>query len=231
MVKFLFSALILVLVTTETSGAWLIYHKPEYRGKVIDAETKKPMEGAVVVVTYFKYTIGIAGQDTSVIKTKETLTDKNGEFYFPAYTTVIQPLSGEDKAEFIIYKPGYGSFPNYQVAPSFKMTDQEGFFSRGIGGTGELSGTVNTIVKVTFGIVELPKLKTREERLRAMPSWPTESPGDKRATELPLLYKAIFEEDKRLGLRGDFLSRLIELTTISSTRYFAWALSISHGAS
>ncbi len=200
--RFIILAMLLLSFTVTSSEAgWLIYHKPEFRGKVTDAETKEPIEGAVVVVAYFKYTVGIAGQDTSVIKTKETLTDKNGDFYFPAYTTIIQPLSGEDKAEFIIYKPGYGSFPNYQLAPSWRMTDQEGFFSRGIGGTGELSGTVNTIVKVTFGIVELPKLKTRKERLRAMPSWPTESPGDERATELPLLYKAIIEEDKRLGLR------------------------------
>ncbi|MRS01865.1 hypothetical protein EG832_01320 [bacterium] len=202
--SFIILAMLLFSFTATLSEAgWLIYHKPEFRGKVIDAETKEPIEGAVVVVAYFKYTIGIAGRDTSVIKTKETITGNNGEFYFPAYTTVIQPLSGEDKAEFIIYKPGYGSFPNYQLAPSFKLTDQEKFFSRGIGGTGDLSGTVNTIVKVTFGIVELPKLKTRKERLRAMPSWPSESPGDKRATELPLLYKAIFEEDKRLGLRGE----------------------------
>lgn len=203
-IRFIILVMLLFSFTaTRSEAGWLIYHKPEFRGKVIDAETKEPIEGAVVVVAYFKYTIGIAGRDTSVIKTKETLTDKNGGFYFPAYTTVIQPLSGVDKVEFIIYKPGYGSFPNYQVAPSFKMTDQEGFFSRGIGGTGELSGTVNTIVKVSFGIVELPKLKTRKERLMAMPSWPTESPGDKRAMELPLLYKAIIEEDKGLGLRGE----------------------------
>ena len=81
---------------------------------------------------------------------------------------MIGPLSEEDYTSFIIYKPGYGSFPDYHVVPS-SMTDQEGFFSKGIGGTGELAGGVNTRVKVTFGIVELPKLKTKEERLSAMP--------------------------------------------------------------
>ncbi|MBI3583826.1 MAG: hypothetical protein HY096_07745, partial [Nitrospinae bacterium] len=28
---------------------WMVYHKPAFKGKVIDAETKKPIEGAVVV--------------------------------------------------------------------------------------------------------------------------------------------------------------------------------------
>jgi hypothetical protein len=199
LVSLLIVAAISVLAASQSSAAWLIYHKPEFRGKVIDAETKGPIEGAVVVVTYSKYTAGIAGRDISVIKAKETLTDKNGGFYFPAYTTIIGPLSGEDKAEFIIYKPGYGSFPNYQVTPSWRMTDQEGFFSRGIGGTGELAGAVNTTIKVTFGIVELPPLKTREERLKAMPSPPT----DIRSKELPILYKAMNDERRRLGLKGE----------------------------
>ena len=32
-----------------------LYSKPEFRGRVIDAETKQPIEGAVVVVLYEKW--------------------------------------------------------------------------------------------------------------------------------------------------------------------------------
>ena len=34
--------------------SWLYYSKPEFRGRVIDTETKQPVEGAVVVVLYEK---------------------------------------------------------------------------------------------------------------------------------------------------------------------------------
>lgn len=199
--KYLFSILLIVIAMTFSSVqsfAWLIYHKPEFRGRVIDAETKEPIEGAVVVAVYNKYTISPIERYSSVIDAKETLTDKNGEFYFPSYSTLIQPFSGEGLARFIIYKPGYGNFPDKQITP-IGVSDDETFFSKGIGKTGELEGLVDrkiAMIKVTFGIVELPKLKTREERLRAIPS----SPTDIRSKELPLLYRAINEEGRRFGL-------------------------------
>ena len=116
-----FTALITALILMGTvsgsyAGGWLIYHKPEFKGKVIDSETKQPIEGAVVVAIYYKKSMmGIVESYSVIMNVKETLTDKNGEFYIPSYTTVIQPLSWESKATFIIFKPGYGSFPkNYE---------------------------------------------------------------------------------------------------------------------
>jgi hypothetical protein len=201
-VKYVISCLILastlILNASYAHAAWLIYHKPEFRGKVIDAATKEPIEGAVVVVIYSKYTAGIAGRDVSVIKAKETLTDKNGEFYFPSYTTIIGPLSGDDHASFLIYKPGYGRpiYSPYGITPVY----EEIFFSKGIGTTGDLDlGPNFDMVRITFGIVELPKLTTREERLKAFPITPAHI-GSK---ELPLLYKAINDERRSLGLKGE----------------------------
>lgn len=191
-ISFLLSASIL-MINTSQSFAWLTYHKPEFKGRIIDAETKEPIEGAVVVVAYSKASAGIGGKDISVIKAKETLTDKNGEFDFPSYTTMIGPLSVEHYATFLFYKPGYGSGP---VAPKgLDAPSEEIFFSKGIGGTGELEGTVggnlNAVIKVTFGIVELPKLKTKEERKKAARIGLTDY-------KLPLLEKALEEERKYL---------------------------------
>lgn len=88
-----------------------------FRGKVIDAETLKPIEGAVVVAIWRKTRAGIAGADTRFKDAKETLTDKNGEW------TIVGPEGYEDKIipglihligvfvtkspEIIYYKPGY----------------------------------------------------------------------------------------------------------------------------
>ena len=115
--KIAVSIIVTLSLCIPAHASWLIYHKPEFKGKVIDAETKEPIKGAVVVVIYNKHTLisGPGGGYTSVIKVKEALTDKNGEYYFPRYTTVIQPNSIEDSAEFIIYKPGYESSVEFAI--------------------------------------------------------------------------------------------------------------------
>lgn len=182
---------------------WMVYHKPAFKGKVIDAETKEPIEGAVVVVTYSKKAIRIGPESVSIIiDVKETLTDKDGVFYIPSYTTIIDPLAWSKEATFIIFKPSYGSFPDYQTIPSgIKPKDEEIFFSRETGKEGELEMWVDgnkqpelKRFKVTFGIVELPKLKTREERrgkgLTNLPSEVVNVPFEK----IKNLLKAIDEE-------------------------------------
>lgn len=116
---FLVLTLILIFNTSVSHAGWLIYHKPEFKGKVIDSDTKEPIEGAVVVAIYKKDTLisGPGGGYTSIIKIKEALTDENGEFYIPSYTTIIQPLSKEEGVSFIIFKPGYGNAGGISVLP------------------------------------------------------------------------------------------------------------------
>lgn len=194
---FMVSLSILVFVSVPAFAGWLIYHKPAFKGKVIDAETKEPIEGAVVVVTYTKETMGIPHKYSSIIDVRETLTDKNGEFYIPSYTTLIQPLSFEEWTRFIILKPGYGSFPYYRVSPSMELSLMgiEEFFTGDVGKEGEIveKDAPWEKHKVTLGIVKLPKLKTREEIQRRMLGFPTGF-GIK---ELPLLYRA-YEEEKKM---------------------------------
>jgi len=185
-----------LLSSTASYAGWLIYHKSEFKGKVIDAEKKEPIEGAVVVAIYKKHTLisGPGGGYSSIINVKEQLTNKKGEFIFPQYTTIIQPLSKEDRVDFIIYKPGYGSYPGLQINPP-GVAGPEKFFSKKYG----TSATVqinNKTIKYTMGLVELPKITTREERLRATPGHITEA-----RNKTPILNRLIEEEDKALGLK------------------------------
>ncbi|MBI2411992.1 MAG: hypothetical protein HYV24_02115 [Deltaproteobacteria bacterium] len=196
--------LISVFASSPSFADWLVFHKPAFHGKVIDAETKEPIEGAVAVAIYNKKTIGIAESYTVIIDVKETLTDRNGEFHFPSYTTLTQPLSWEYVTDFIIYKPGYGNFPNGRVYPIKGMDiGFEDFFSGGIGVTKEVlfrepwkAGAEATKMKAVLGIVELPKVLTREERLRAMPGRDPEVRI--KATKLNSL---IHDEEDFLGLQ------------------------------
>ena len=143
--------------------------------------------------------------DSLAVDAKEVLTNGKGEFHIPSHTFFsLWPFASGESTEFIIYKSGYGNFPDLQIVPSgLTPGDEQTFFSREIGSEGELEmwakekdGLHLRRSKVSFGIVELPKLKIKEERLKAIPSTPT----DIRAKELPLLYKMMNEENKRFGL-------------------------------
>jgi hypothetical protein len=190
--------------TAQAFAGWLVFHKPAFRGKVIDAESKEPIEGAVVVAMYYKYPIisGPGGGSSSMIHVKEALTDDNGEFHIPSYTTVIQPLSIEDPTAFIIYKPGYASHPNSLIHPLcyFRPYEREDFFTKELGTEGEkhvlkLGKRIKTVL-ITYGVVELPRLSTEEERLKRLPGYPS----DLTSGNAPLFYKIINEEYRRFGL-------------------------------
>lgn len=198
--KSIIVAFVVVLVLAfsfSTSNAWLIYHKPEYRGGVIDAETKAPIEGAVVVVVYYQERIigNVGGAVTRILDAKEILTDNKGEFYFPSYT-VFTPFWSEHFTGFLIYKPGWQGFA--QSALDGPMTEK--FFSTDvIGKEGEIrSGQDHW--KGALGVMELERAKTREERLRAKPA----PPDDFTSKELPLFIKIINEERNNLGLNGGY---------------------------
>ncbi len=186
--------LILMSSITVSHAGWLVYHKPEFRGKVIDAETKSPLEGAVIVAIYKKTYIisGPAGGSSSIINIKEALTDQKGEFHIPSYITIIQPLSKKYRVDFIIYKPGYKSHPGWEIYP-FNYVGPEYMFSKEFGTKEEITSG-SQIVSIVMGIVELPKLKTWKERRKANRI----SISDISERKWPLLNEAIEKEDEWL---------------------------------
>ena len=97
----------LLLSAATCEASWLIFHKPEFRGKIVDIETLEPIEGAVVVAIYRKEEMAIADSVDIDIDAREALTDRNGEFIIPSYTTFINPFSWSIPVQFIIFKPGY----------------------------------------------------------------------------------------------------------------------------
>ncbi|MFH2047595.1 MAG: hypothetical protein ABIK92_20900 [Pseudomonadota bacterium] len=197
----LFITMIITFAFTSSANAWLYYSKPEFRGRIIDAETKKPVEGTVIVVLYMKWEFGgPGGGNTEPMNAKETLTDKNGEFYFPSYRTLIGPLSSERVAEFIIFKPGYKSIT---FVDGKNVSDEKYFaIKKGmIGKKGEIKekdhfGNIE-IWKGALGVVELERVSPD----RAMP--PGGIPAGYGSNELPLLYKAINKDRRNRGLGGE----------------------------
>ena len=168
---------------------WLIYNRPDFRGKIIDADTKAPIAGAVVVAIYESTPLisGPGGGSPKIIKINEALTDENGVFHIGSYTILIQPNSVGDYDQFIIFKPGYASYPNFPII--LKHIDLYSLF------TSEL-GTKRKIIKnseeilITNGVVELSKVKTWDERRRAQRFLITNQP----VRHWPILHKMYKDE-------------------------------------
>ncbi|NLX51168.1 MAG: carboxypeptidase-like regulatory domain-containing protein [Deltaproteobacteria bacterium] len=202
---FIAFSVLLVIAAAQTSQAAFLYSKPEFCGRVIDSETKEPIAGAVVVILYYKrstFSLNPGGPSSFVTKAKETLTDKNGEFFFHSYSELMW-LNEDVGARFIFFKPGYqaGYGPSY-IAPLLT----EKYFSAGeIAKEVEIeAGSFNNSSYVKWkgplGIVELKKARTREEKLRTMPS----PPANYTSKELPILIKFINSEINNLGLKGEY---------------------------
>lgn len=189
-------ALVLVMVLAQTSQAVGLYKKPEFRGRIIDAETKQPIEGAVAVALYDKTPLigGPGGPNDYIFHAEETLTDNKGEFRLPAYSTFLI-FSENVFVMFIFYKPGY--MANYGPL-NIKPILIESYFSAGkVGEVSEIEG--GTFEKGSYikwkgplGIVELKKGERD-------PSIPT----DYRSNQLPLLFKSMNEDRRNRGYKGE----------------------------
>jgi hypothetical protein len=76
-----------------------------YSGRIIDAETNKPIEGVVVDATWHRGYPNVAGSSSKYYDTRETLTDKNGDFNIPGMGMLF--FSTIDKPIITIFKAGY----------------------------------------------------------------------------------------------------------------------------
>ena len=156
------SLFVLSLLLLLSSGCAVMHTYGDYYGKVIDTETKEPLEGAAVLAVYYTQQYGVAGPVTYYVDAQETVTDKKGEFKIPSNTVfTFRPLSSfEPKAWFTIFKPEYGCYPWHKgVKPMFVP-----------------NGTLPENQHVT---IELPKLKTKEERVENQRCEPVLIPKDK----------------------------------------------------
>lgn len=151
------------------------YHAGPWRGQVIDAETKKPIEGAVVVAVWEKWSYLPLGPYVDNVDAKETVTDKNGEFVIQEHRMLQLPVVRRIKGPLLtIFKPEYGYFPRHHVSPDISRYTTYGYIPLFLG-----EGSV----------VELRKWKTAGERIQnsLIPSY-SDIPDEK--------YKRLIEAEK-----------------------------------
>lgn len=175
--------LLFSLVPTAEAELWERYlkgsHGP-YRGRVIDAETKEPLAGAVVVAIWEREKVQLLHSSTVFYKAREALTDTNGEFTIHADDIEKNAPHQTLRPFLTIFFPGYGSYPGYQLAP-------KGF----LGGIFEGAGAT----------VELPQLRTREERREHLSSISPFRLSDAPFKDIPHFVRLVNSERVSLGLQ------------------------------
>jgi hypothetical protein len=171
---FLFGFLIAFFV-----GCAITHKYGPYYGKVVDGETKIPIEGAAVLIVYKTQQIGLAGPVAQFADAHETVTDKNGEFKIPAIRiNKFRMISGwELHPEVRIFKPGYGCYPMHKYArPKVDY---------------------GSLPENQYVTIELPKLGSKEERLENYRCYPSELVPESKYKNL---FHLIQQERMVLGL-------------------------------
>ena len=154
-----------------------------YHGTVVDAETKAPLEGAVVVVVWHRKPIVTMDGPQYFHKAVEVLTDAEGKFAVDAspgidwnpFTYVLK------EPRIVIFKPGYGPFPVAHISTKSVRELKETMLTEG-------------------ATIALPKLKTKED-LRKFTS-----PGDMLIStlvpheQIPMLIRFINIHAKSVGV-------------------------------
>jgi len=162
----------------ETWDRYLDGYRGPYRGQVIDADTKAPLAGAVVVAMWTRDRVYPLHSVNERYAVREVLTDADGRFVLDAKDVEEGAPSRTRHPEFRIFTPGYGAFPRYQRSP-------RGFTGGIFWGSG--------------AIVELPPLESRQDRIdnlyTVVPHNFSPSPFD----EIPLLTRAFNAERLALG--------------------------------
>jgi hypothetical protein len=184
-IRVFLSSLLMGALTAGCMGH-LAYYSASYRGKVVDADTKQPLLGAVVLAVWYREAALFGGHGPAVDyhDSLEVLTSEQGEFTIPKrnHFTWIGKIQ---EPEFIVYYPGYAYYPSLQAWPQGK-------------------DITSAYEKEVFQF-ELSNLKRPEELIKyAEPSIETAKvPAEK----MPNLVRLANAQRLKLGLRPNQLGR------------------------
>ena len=127
-----------------------------YHGQVVDARTKEPLSGAVVLVYWNLAAPAIGhGPAEEFLDSDEAITDAEGRFVVarnPPVATI--PATWVRSPNITIFKPGYGSFPrHFSIDPPLPPTGHDGLLR---------------LMESQTVVFSLPRLTTRAERLEVI---------------------------------------------------------------
>lgn len=116
--------LLLVPLMLLPAACATVYTAASIEAWVVDEETKKPVEGVIVVANWQLLEAGLDGsKPRGQLMIMETVTDRDGRFAFPAWgpKAAVTGRLGADSPGLAFFKPGY--FPTQQ---SNELIDMNG---------------------------------------------------------------------------------------------------------
>lgn len=165
---------IFLLVSHSASAAIFRYDGP-YEGKVIDADTGEPIQGAVVLGVWYRIHPNVAGWNSEFYDAVETATDKNGNFQIKGLGPLF--ISNIDEMNMVIFKVGYE-----HLSTSWESL-KEGYYLR-------------QIIKWDGNKAIIPlKRWSLEERLNRFGDYSVHIPMEKKK----MLMKEVESEEKSIG--------------------------------
>jgi len=175
--------------SSETWERYLDRYRGPYRGQVIDADTREPLAGAVVVALWTRDRVIPLHSVSERYAVREVVTDAEGRFVLEARDVEDGAPRRTHHPEFRIFLPGYGAFPRYQRTP-------RGF----IGGIFWAAGTT----------VELARMETRQQRLENLLYVDPFNYSEQPFVELPELARRANQERTVLGLEPYLLHEKVK---------------------
>ena len=154
-------------------------HRGPYRGRVLDAETGKPLAGVVVVAVWRRDRIMPLHSRSEHYAAREVLTNADGEFVIDAEDVERNAPKRTWHPFFTIFLPSYG---RYRSPASTRTTVTQRFF--------EGPGTT----------VELPRLNTKDERRMHLRTLSPYGLSETPFIEIPEFMRLVNQESVTLGL-------------------------------
>jgi len=156
-----------------------------YVGQVVDAETRAPIEGAVVVASWWRDRVWPGATISERYAAREVLTDREGRFVLDATQLEEYAPGGTLHPRFTVFFPGYAAFP-----PRIGSTGIA--FSKGGFLTGDFSPR--------GALIGLPRIKTQAERRDHVTTLNPFSLSQRPFRELPEFMRLINRESTSVGL-------------------------------
>ena len=175
------------VIASAIAFLWLVCAAPvaaAYKGQIVDAETKEPVDGVVVFMEWSYLQFNLMPHSHAFAAAYETLTDKDGRFSLPGWWSLNpwRMMTGDHLIT--IFKGGYEP-----------IVSGSGVWRAW---TAEENGVPKSpnVWKIEKGrpVILLKKVSDREQRMRAMDR------VDYRATKDNLMLKEINKERQFFGL-------------------------------
>lgn len=110
MVRLLTARFLILLLALPLQACGALYSAESIEAWVVDAETNQPIEG-IVITANWQLKGGLeGGNDVGQLMVMETITDRNGRFYFPGWGPKLGSWEGRIKSQrpqLLLFKSGY----------------------------------------------------------------------------------------------------------------------------